>query len=516
MNINLTEYRNKVLGCWMGKNIGGTFGAPHEGEQHMNEAEFYTDIIPGEPIPNDDLDIQLVWLLAAEERGVFRLNPRVLGEYWMKYVTGPWNEYGVCRANIANGFTPPLSGSVNNEKWKWSNGAWIRSEIWACIAPGSPDEAARLAYMDACCDHYGEGIFAEMFTAALESAAFVVADIRELLRIGLAKIPADCRISRVVHLACGLYDKGTSFKDARNEVLEDSKDLGWFQAPLNIGFVVIGLLYGEGDFDKSLKYAVNCGDDTDCTGATVGSILGIQYGADKIPRRWIEPIGMGLRTIAVNNVDLHVPKSLHELCKRVELVALDAYRDNPLNLLPITDNPPELPDTAALASSEYVSKRIWTLSPYELTFDLSWGKISVEYENGPDVEPGKPVKLRVRAADVMTLSSAVEFKLTLPEGWTASPGNVFSMILKARASSNTSLEVIPGNFTDGCIQYIPLTIKLQERNAPNIVLVPFQLKKAINFDNTARHVSYNGEPADYYGWLDNQKRLLGRRKISYP
>lgn len=513
MNINKTEYRDKVLGCWMGKNIGGTFGAPYEGEQYMNNADFYTNIIPGEPIPNDDLDIQLVWLLAAEERSIFRLTPRILGEYWMKYVIGPWNEYGVCRANIGNGFTPPLSGSVNNEKWKWSNGAWIRSEIWACIAPGSPDEAVRLAYMDACCDHYGEGVFAEMFIAALESAAFAVTDTRELIKIGLAKIPADCRISRVVKLVCELYDKKTSFKEAREAALEDSKDLGWFQAPLNIGFVVIGLLYGEGDFDKSLKYAVNCGDDTDCTGATVGSILGIQYGAAKIPQRWIEPIGMGLRTIAVNNVDLCLPKDLHELSDRVIQVAIEAYRDNPLNLIPITNAPAEFPDTTSLSSSDYVSKRIWKQSPYELTFDLPWGEVSVEYEKGPDVEPGKSVSIWIRVAATMTLSNGAAFKLNLPTGWTAAPGHAFAMLLKSRKRSSIRLEITPGEFTAGAIQYIQLEVKLQDRNAPNIVMVPFQLKGAVYFEDMIRHVNFNGEPADYYGWIDNRRRLIARREF---
>ncbi len=205
--INSTEYRDKVLGCWTGKNIGGTLGAPFEGNRDMQDISFYTQDLQGQPAPNDDLDLQLVWLFAAEKHGIFNLNERILAEYWMQNIIGPWNEYAVCRANIRNGLFPPLSGSCNNDRWKNSNGAWIRSEIWACLFPGEPDMAAQFAYMDACVDHCGDGIFAEMFTAALEAAAFIVSDIKQLIEIGLSKIPADCRIARSVKLACELTEK---------------------------------------------------------------------------------------------------------------------------------------------------------------------------------------------------------------------------------------------------------------------------------------------------------------------
>ena len=121
--INLNEYRDKVLGCWTGKNIGGTLGEPFEGNKTTNTVTFYTKELNGKPAPNDDLDLQLVWLLAAEENGLYNLNERILGEYWLTHISGPWNEYGVCKANIRNGLMPPLSGSCNNNKWKYSNGA---------------------------------------------------------------------------------------------------------------------------------------------------------------------------------------------------------------------------------------------------------------------------------------------------------------------------------------------------------------------------------------------------------
>ena len=218
-SLNRAEYRDKVLGCWTGKNIGGTLGAPIEGRREMFDLTFYKQDLNGTPAPNDDLDLQLVWLQAAEERGVYQLNERVLGEYWMAHITGPWNEYGIGKANMANGFQPPLSGALNNGQWKNSNGAWIRSEIWECLFPGSPDDVLEFAWYDSCVDHAGDGIYAELFTAALESAAFVVQDIRRLIEIALSKIPADCRVARSVKLACREYDAGRSLADARNAIV---------------------------------------------------------------------------------------------------------------------------------------------------------------------------------------------------------------------------------------------------------------------------------------------------------
>ncbi len=208
--INKNELRNKIYGCWLGKSIGGTLGAPFECNTNIQNVTGYTHDFK-EPLPNDDLDLQIVWLKAIQERGPKGVNNKVLGEYWLNYIPPHWNEYGISKANQRAGLIPPLSGEYKNERWKHSNGAWIRSEIWACLAPGRPDIAIRYAYEDASVDHGGgEGLYAELFTAAVESAAFVVSDRDELIQIGLSKIPPDCRVARSVNIALDAYKKRPS------------------------------------------------------------------------------------------------------------------------------------------------------------------------------------------------------------------------------------------------------------------------------------------------------------------
>ena len=84
MKINYGEYLEKVYGCWAGKNIGGTLGAPMEGKMAMNNVTFYTQELNGVPAPNDDLDLQLIWLAAVEVNGIDQITPNLLGEYWQK------------------------------------------------------------------------------------------------------------------------------------------------------------------------------------------------------------------------------------------------------------------------------------------------------------------------------------------------------------------------------------------------------------------------------------------------
>ncbi len=395
--------------------MGGTLGAPFEGNTKLNELSFYTqENLNGNPEPNDDLDLQLVWLTLAEYYGVYNLTPRLLGEYWINSIIGPWCEYAVCRWNCQSGFYPPLSGAVDNDIWKWSNGAWIRSELWACLFPGNPDAAIEFAYLDACCDHVGEGIYAAMFTAALESAAFVEKDLPKLIDIAVSKIPDGCRIARSVRLVQACYQKNMDWKTAREKVVEDSADLGWFQAPGNLAFAVLGLLYGEGDFGKSICLAANCGDDTDCTAATAGSVMGIMYGAKNIPAKWLEPIGDGIVTKAINHFNLPIPAptTVTELTNRVWLLQQKLEKDYPR----------ALPEN--LLSRE-VAARIWEKSPYELSFNAGFATIGVEYLNGPLVEPGAAYPIRLWLRSPINTMPQVRFRWVLPEGWSSAKTEVY-------------------------------------------------------------------------------------------
>ncbi|MBQ2708304.1 MAG: ADP-ribosylglycohydrolase family protein, partial [Clostridia bacterium] len=285
IKLNREIVKDKIYACWLGKNIGGTMGTPYEGKTELNDIQGFNSPA-GTALPNDDLDLQLVWLRAMEDLGPYSLNAQALGEYWVSFIPPHWNEYGICKNNMHIGLIPPLAGEYKNE-WKHSNGAWIRTEVWACMAPGCPDIAMKYSQMDACVDHgAGEGTYAAMFVAAIEAAAFVMNDLRKLIELGLTKIPADCWMAKTIRLLLECKDNGVDWKETRQKLVEFTKELGWFQAPANVAFSMLGLLYGDGDFKKSMILAINCGDDTDCTGATLGSLFGIMNGTAGIPEDW--------------------------------------------------------------------------------------------------------------------------------------------------------------------------------------------------------------------------------------
>lgn len=108
LTIPTEVFYDKVYDCWMGKSIGGTLGAPFEGKQELLDVCNFRSP-SGNPIPNDDLDLQLVWLKALEDCGPFGINAHVLGEYWINYITPHWNEYGICKSNMKAGLPPPLT-----------------------------------------------------------------------------------------------------------------------------------------------------------------------------------------------------------------------------------------------------------------------------------------------------------------------------------------------------------------------------------------------------------------------
>lgn len=473
--LNRNVFRDKVYGCWTGKAAGGTLGAPYEWSKDMNNVTFYPPEIQGANVPNDDLDLQLVWLAAAERYGAHNVNERILAEYWSEFITGPWNEYGVCRNNIRMGLIPPLSGSCGNEVWKWSNGAWIRSEVWACMFPGSPARAAMAAYADACCDHYGEGIYAEMFTAAMESAAFVESDIFKLIDIALQFIPKDSRIASLVRSAIKYHAEGKTLAEARAGIMKDVEDLGYFQAPGNLAFGILGILYGQGDFGKTIAYAVNCGDDADCSGGFAGAVIGIILGKSGIPTEWTDPVGDAIITCSIDNPCRKclkpVPRTLTELTNRVIACAEISALSVPF-LMQFTDDevPADVERDLFPRSHKFQFKNFMAVKrDYEMTFDQSWGTIAFEYENGPYIESGKPIRLKVRAKSLHAELLTINVRPRLPEGWTVDQDEI---ILTGFCDEDYATLTITPDQIKAPITPIEIEVKRNDRVLHSIVVLP--------------------------------------------
>ena len=426
--INQTIYRDKVYACWQGKNVGGTMGTPFENKPGPLNVTGYTTP-KGEPLPNDDLDLQLVWLRAMEEVGPAQMHPNHLAWYWTRYIYPDWNEYGISKNNIKMGFLPPMSGEYNNQAWHHSNGAWIRSEIWACLAPGCPDVAVKYAIMDACVDHgVSEGTVAEIFTAALESVAFVETNIRTAIERALSYVPADSRVATTIRLVMEKYDGGADWLEARQAVVDYNGDWGAFQAPGNLGFVVLGLLYGEGDFLKSLLYAINCGDDTDCTAATVGAFLGILYGTVGIPSDLIEYIGDRILTMSIDRSSdwaKFFPESCTELSERVIRLMPVVMQTHRIIMTPAEGEadgrlfPADVPGSPPVPHYRSTVEEFLSQNPYAFSVEDHGIVAIIHYEGEPTITPGGSLTVTVELRNPRYDAQWLNIRVYTPEGWTA-------------------------------------------------------------------------------------------------
>ncbi len=309
---------SKIRSCWLGKMIAGAIGAPFEGVPYSPGIGRGDIVLKNEP--NDDLELQLVWLLAAERHGA-SLDCVKMGATWSESVKyGGCDEYGIALWNLKRGLQPPLTGCVDN--WFTDGmGAAIRSEIWACVNAGNPAAAAYYASQDATVDHNGEGVWAEMFLAAAESAAFEAGSVREALETGLTHVSPDCRLRMAVAHVFQLFDAKTPFEDVRRLIIDRFGSHNFTDCVMNVSFVVAALLYGGDDFLDVILKAVNFGMDTDCTAATAGALWAIAHAENAIPEYIRKTVG---EEIAVSDA-LRVPEmptNVDELTARTVKLAL--------------------------------------------------------------------------------------------------------------------------------------------------------------------------------------------------
>ncbi len=423
LDLNSETFRDKVYGCWLGKNCGGTLGAPLEkafGEPEPFDVWWYPELKEG-GIPNDDLEMQLIWLKALEEVGP-ALQAKDLAQYWLDHIGYNWDEYGLSKTNLLLGLLPPVSGNYNN--WfKDSMGCPIRSEIWACIAPGLPNLAVRYAYEDAICDHAGgESVFGELFNTAIESAAFVLADREKLLDIGLSYVPPWSQTAKAIIAARESYAEGEDWQTARKRVLQATPHYNAQYSPINMGFQVIGWLYGE-DFGDAICKAVNCGYDTDCTGATLGSYLGILAGGKGLPHKWTEPLGEDIATneswgglYHASDGSNPVPATLEVLTQRVitqakrVLTAKGILNGDAI----VRVEPSEL-------YADESTQALWVANSTRLDYSYGTLNVGVDYLDTPAVFPGEQKALHVHLTNPHPETLRTRCEILSPDGWTSTP-----------------------------------------------------------------------------------------------
>ena len=393
LQISYDEYLNRVLGGWIGKSIGGTVGARFEGYKGWIEIE-PKDMFPDEIPPNDDLDLQVLWLKVLEEKGA-ALDSDDLARAWLEGCWYPFNEYGIFRRNWKLGIHPPYSGQFTNAFWESGMGCPIRSEIWSYVFPGAPDLAAQFAEYDGTLDHTAQSVGAEKMFAAMGAMAFFVPDVRRLTEMFIHYLPSDTTIQRLTVAAIDAYDRGLSLRDARDLLLTLEGHPEACDSPLNVPFTLLALLYGENDLQETELAALRCGYDTDCTLATAGALLGQIIGADGIPDALKDPIGDQL----VMGIEYRRDEmTLSALARDTARIGALFCRDGVNTAAQITGTPAFEP----------------------LPVIVPAPKLWVAYEGVPSAAPGETVNVTVHVEGDLAAKGET-LTIEAPVGWTAVP-----------------------------------------------------------------------------------------------
>ena len=258
----------------------------------------YVDEIDGMPV-DDDTNYVVLAQNVIEKYGR-DFTPFDMSRAWLSsqekdaYCTAE----RVAFCNFVKGFVPPQSAVYKNPYREWI-GAQIRGDYFGYINPGDPKLAAEMAWRDASISHVKNGIYGEMFIAAMIAVAATTNDIEAIILGGLAEIPHTSRLHESVMKVVEAYRGGMAQSDCFAMIHQDYDEYsshGWCHTISNAMIVAASLLYGEGDFGPSICMAVETGFDTDCNGATVGSILGMANGIDSIPDYWKNPLNDTLYT----------------------------------------------------------------------------------------------------------------------------------------------------------------------------------------------------------------------------
>lgn len=322
------ELYDHVLGAWLGRCSGCLLGKPVEGWYSSRLWEFLRDIdnypmrdyiradMPDEVwveygwddepayhtsfvdeidymARDDDIDYTVTGLALVSQHGV-NFDSADVAEFWLSNlpVFNTYTAERVAYRNFLELIDPPQSARYCNP-YREGIGAQIRADFYGYVCAGDPEMAAELAHRDARISHVKNGIYGEMWVAAMLAAAPAHEDRIEVVRTGLTEVPAESRLSEAVADVLDWYEDGVTYDEAVERIHErwdEESTYEWLHTISNAQVVTVGLLWGEGDFERSIGRAVQAGFDTDCNGATVGSIVGMIQGAESLPAEWTDPL----------------------------------------------------------------------------------------------------------------------------------------------------------------------------------------------------------------------------------
>jgi hypothetical protein len=301
-SITVADYVDKMKAGWVGQMAGVGWGGP-------TEFKYKGQIIPEDKMPQwkpeminqfqqDDIYVEMTFMRTLELYG-FDCSIRQAGIDFANSGYRLWhaNKYG--RDNLRKGIAPPDSGHPEFNKHADDIDYQIEADYAGLIAPGMPNVAIKLGEKFGRLMNYGDGLYGGQFVGGMYAEAFFENDMVKIVQAGLKCVPKKSQFAECIMDVLAWYKKNPNDWEKTWQLIEDkyqdnpdyrkfSCDKGDFNidAKINAAYIVMGLLYGEGDPDKTIIISTRCGQDSDCNPSNAGGILFTTIGFENLPDKF--------------------------------------------------------------------------------------------------------------------------------------------------------------------------------------------------------------------------------------
>jgi ADP-ribosylglycohydrolase len=290
--VNLSDQQlfDKLHAGWLAQIAGAAIGTILEGYTADNIKEAFGEVRDylREPSTfNDDILFELAFLETILAKGK-EVTSEDIGLEWVGRIIYFWTAEEVAYKNLKRGIMPPMSAELNNPWNEWI-GAQMRGSVCGLVAPGNPELAARLAWIDGTVSHINNGVLGEMFNAILTSLSFTETDVRELLKKTIELMPQKSEYYSVIEFAYNACRTNETWLGAWKLCEKQFERYNWIHTYPNAAAQVVALYYGGNSFDECMYVIAMCGQDVDCNAGQIGTVYGIMFGKEAIDKKWTDP-----------------------------------------------------------------------------------------------------------------------------------------------------------------------------------------------------------------------------------
>lgn len=301
--LSLEDFENRLRGGLAGQVVGVTYGFPTEfralGVTYDKEIRWKPSMVR-DALNQDDLYVEMTFAAVMDTIGLDATTEQY-GDAFRDSKYSLWHANAAARRHLNNGIKVPMSGHPKYNMHANDIDFQIEADFIGLMTPGLPNETITYCDRVGRVMNYGDGLYGGMFVCGMYSAAFFESDPKKIVEAGIACMPEGSGYRAIIEDVMAEYEAQqddwrkcwsniTAKWDKHDSCPDGALNAFNIDASLNGAFIAIGLLYGEGDFEKTLEISTRCGQDSDCNPASAAGVLGVVLGYDALDAKWVGSI----------------------------------------------------------------------------------------------------------------------------------------------------------------------------------------------------------------------------------